>query len=129
MMGFMAPREMGLARALRGRAWWRLVVRPRQLWPSPRAKMALGLPILASLCTLILASRASAQGCAVCYQTAARAGVLGRAALRHGIVVLLVPAITLFSAILALIYSRRNLPTGRQPGPDSSGWNDPSRTG
>jgi hypothetical protein len=43
----------------------------------------------------------------MCYQTASSASPAGRAALRHGVVILLVPALSLFIAILALIYSRR----------------------
>jgi hypothetical protein len=56
----------------------------------------------------VTASRAAAQGCAVCYQSAAASAAPGREALRHGILLLLVPAVSLFSAILALIYRRRD---------------------
>jgi hypothetical protein len=52
--------------------------------------------------------RAAAQGCAMCYQTAAASAAPGREALRHGIVILLVPAVSLFAGICALIYRRRN---------------------
>jgi hypothetical protein len=53
-------------------------------------------------------SRAVAQGCATCYQTAAASGAPGREALRHGILILLVPAVSLFAGICALIYRRRD---------------------
>jgi hypothetical protein len=63
--------------------------------------------------TLVLAmtvSRASAQSCAMCYQSAAASPAPGREALRHAILVLLVPAISLFVGIFAFIYRRRDLP-------------------
>ena len=45
----------------------------------------------------------------MCYQNASAAGVQGREALRHGILVLLLPTISLFLGIFALIYRRRNV--------------------
>jgi hypothetical protein len=45
----------------------------------------------------------------MCYQNAAASGEQGRAALRHGILILLLPAVTLFLGIFGLIYSRRNV--------------------
>jgi hypothetical protein len=53
------------------------------------------------------ASRAAAQGCAMCYQNAAATGAGAQAGLRHGILILLVPALGVFGMILALI-CRRN---------------------
>jgi hypothetical protein len=53
-------------------------------------------------------SRALAQGCAMCYQNAAAANAQGRTALQHGILVLLLPALSLFLGIFGLMYSRRN---------------------
>ena len=50
----------------------------------------------------------SAQSCAMCYQGAAASGAQGGAALRHGILLLFIPAISLFVGIFALIYHRRN---------------------
>jgi len=50
-----------------------------------------------------------AQSCAMCYQGAAASGAQGGAALRHGILLLFVPAISLFVGIFALIYRRRNV--------------------
>jgi hypothetical protein len=44
----------------------------------------------------------------MCYQNAAASGDGGRAALRHGILLLLLPAVSLFCGIFALIYHRRN---------------------
>ena len=55
------------------------------------------------------ASRAAAQGCAMCYQTAAASAEPGREALRHGILILLIPAVSLFAGIFGLSYRRRNV--------------------
>ncbi|MGA8012261.1 MAG: hypothetical protein WB949_07535 [Candidatus Acidiferrales bacterium] len=63
-------------------------------------------------CVLLLgaaAPHAMAQGCAMCYQTAAASGAPAREALRHGILILLLPATSLFVGIFAFIYCRRNL--------------------
>jgi len=49
------------------------------------------------------------QGCAMCYQNASASGAQGREALRHGVLVLLFPTLSLFVGILALIYRRRNV--------------------
>ena len=57
----------------------------------------------------LIAPHAAAQGCAMCYQNAAASGEQGRAALRQGILILLLPALSLFFGIFALIY-RRNTP-------------------
>ena len=57
----------------------------------------------------LVAQHAAAQGCAMCYQNAAASGEQGRAALRHGILILLLPALSLFFGIFVLIY-RRNTP-------------------
>jgi hypothetical protein len=57
---------------------------------------------------LFVAFGAAAQGCAMCYQNAAASGVVGRAALRHGILILLVPSLSVFFGILALFYRRRS---------------------
>jgi hypothetical protein len=65
----------------------------------------------AAICAVLFgltASQAAAQGCAMCYQTAAASGAPGREALRHGILILLVPAVSLFLGICGLIYHRRN---------------------
>jgi hypothetical protein len=50
-----------------------------------------------------------AQGCAMCYQGAAASGAQGAAALRHGIMILMVPTLALFVGIFGLIYHRRNV--------------------
>jgi hypothetical protein len=68
--------------------------------------------VAAVLCASLVSfgtSRAVAQGCAMCYQTAAASGAPGREALRHGILILLLPAACLFLGIFVLIYRRNNL--------------------
>lgn len=69
------------------------------------AAYILGLVALAAL----IAPHAAAQGCAMCYQNASAAGAQGREALRHGILVLLLPTVTMFLGIFGLIYRRRNV--------------------
>jgi hypothetical protein len=67
---------------------------------------------VATTCVLLFgvaAPHAMAQGCAMCYQTAAASGAPAREALRHGILILLLPAASLFLGIFAYIYRRRNL--------------------
>jgi hypothetical protein len=58
---------------------------------------------------LMLAPQAAAQGCSMCYQNVSASGAQGREALRHGVLVLLFPTLSLFVGILALIYRRRNV--------------------
>jgi hypothetical protein len=73
---------------------------------STRAMLLLGC--YAALIALPV-PHVSAQSCAMCYQGAAASGAQGGAALRHGILLLFVPAISLFVGIFALIYRRRNV--------------------
>lgn len=75
----------------------------KTLWSL--AALAVGLAVFVTL----LAPHAAAQGCAMCYQNAAASGPQGRAALRQGILILMLPALTLFLGICGLIYHRRNL--------------------
>jgi hypothetical protein len=56
-----------------------------------------------------VAPSAAAQGCAMCYQNASATGPQGAQALRHGILILMLPTLTLFTGIFALIYRRRNV--------------------
>ena len=60
------------------------------------------------LSTLVFPSVSSAQGCALCYQSAAAAGSRAIQALRNGIVVLIIPPFCICSAITYLVYRRRN---------------------
>lgn len=68
--------------------------------------------LILSCCAALIAlpiPHVHAQSCAMCYQGAAASGAQGGAALRHGILILFVPAISLFVGIFALIYHRRNV--------------------
>ncbi len=75
-----------------------------------RAQSLVGLISRCLVLLALVAPDALAQGCAMCYQNAASSGAQGRAALRHGILILLAPALSLFAAIFVLIYRRRNVP-------------------
>jgi hypothetical protein len=90
------------------------ILRRPRTYPTPRRGRTLWscrAAILLSLVTaLAIAPAALAQGCAMCYQNAAASGQHGRAALRHGILILLLPAISLFLGIFGLIYRRRGIP-------------------
>jgi hypothetical protein len=75
-------------------------------------RRALTRAILASVYLALfglMARDAMAQGCAMCYQNAAASGSQGVTALRHGILILLLPAVSLFAGIFAFIYHRRNV--------------------
>ncbi len=63
---------------------------------------------LAAGAILFAVPGAFAQGCAMCYQNAANSGPQGAAALRHGIMVLMIPPLTIFTGILGMLYQRRN---------------------
>jgi hypothetical protein len=68
--------------------------------------------LLLSCCAALIAlpiTHVYAQSCAMCYQGAAASGPQGGAALRHGILILFIPAISLFVGIFALIYHRRDV--------------------
>ena len=72
-------------------------------------KMRLGRIFLAALAVLALAPGAFAQGCALCYTTAAAAGAAAARSLNIGILVLLVPALVMFIAVLAFFVRRAAL--------------------
>lgn len=57
---------------------------------------------------VLVAPHATAQGCAMCYQNATAAGSNAQAGLRHGILILLIPALGLFAGILGALYQRRD---------------------
>jgi len=70
------------------------------------AKRSAALSVALIIALVAVARCAGAQGCAMCYQNAAAAGAGAQAGLRHGILILLVPALGIFGGILALIYRR-----------------------
>jgi hypothetical protein len=68
------------------------------------------LALFACLALILSAApQIAAQGCAMCYQNASATGAQGAQALRHGILVLLFPTLSLFVGIFSLIYRRRNV--------------------
>jgi len=58
---------------------------------------------------LLGATSTFAQGCALCYNDAAATGPQAQAALRHGILILLIPPMFIFASLYAMLYRRRNV--------------------
>ena len=83
-----------------------VILRRCQFCALLRRLRALRCTFLAVFCTLAHASGAAAQGCAMCYQNAAASSTSGSSALRHAILILLVPAASLFLGIFGLIFRR-----------------------
>jgi hypothetical protein len=73
------------------------------------AASALGSLLGCLVSAIALAPQAFAQGCAMCYQSAAATGDHSRVALQHGILILLFPSVGLFVGIFGFIYTRRNV--------------------
>lgn len=71
-----------------------------------RAWLVKAAAVFAAL--VVFTEIAAAQGCAACYESAAASGTQGRAALRHGILILLIPTLGLIGVIVALVYKRRD---------------------
>jgi hypothetical protein len=69
--------------------------------------LKLGLVGLAFL--LLIGSNLYAQGCAMCYQSAASSGARLIHALKSGIVILIIPPLLMTGAFARLVYRRRNL--------------------
>ena len=63
---------------------------------------------LAALSALGLPPDAFAQGCAMCYTSASAAKKAGLEALRNGVLILLIPPLLIFAAILWQTYRRSN---------------------
>src|SRR5215469_17902459 len=60
-----------------------------------------------------------AQGCAMCYQTAAGSGAQFVQALRHGILIMFFPPILIMGAIFYVAYRKRNQFNGVEDSPDT----------
>ena len=60
------------------------------------------------LVVLALPRLAFSQGCALCYTQAANSGARMIQALRNGIVILIVPPLSMCLAAMVLVYRRRN---------------------
>jgi hypothetical protein len=76
---------------------------------SPTLKRA-ALAIL----VLLAPSALFAQGCAMCYQTAAGSGAQFIQALRHGILIMFFPPILIMAAIFYAAYRKRNQFNGEE---------------
>jgi hypothetical protein len=70
-------------------------------------KRSLILFVLTVALVAVIAPHAAGQGCAMCYQNAAASGAKGQAALRHGILILLIPALGICGSIVGLTLRRR----------------------
>lgn len=64
--------------------------------------------VISALLALALPSAAFGQGCALCYTQAAASGARMIQALRNGIVVLIIPPISLCLGAIFLAYRKRN---------------------
>ncbi len=73
-------------------------------------KMRLARLILAACGALTLAPNIFAQGCALCYTTAAAAGAAAARSIDLGILVLLLPTLILFVAVLGFFVYRASSP-------------------
>lgn len=71
--------------------------------------LAGALPVMIAI-IVVFTQTAAAQGCAACYESAAASGAQGRTALRHGILILLIPTLSLIGLIVGLVYKRRDTP-------------------
>lgn len=73
------------------------------------------LSALIAICgVLASSSTAWAQSCAMCYNAAAAAKATAIQALRHGILILLVPPLAMFIGIFAVAFRRSNSFSGEQ---------------
>ncbi len=72
-----------------------------------------GLVILvlaaAGIIALTAPPAAVAQGCAMCYQSAAASGPRSILALRHGIIFMMIPSLFVTAIVVWLTWRRRNL--------------------
>jgi hypothetical protein len=64
--------------------------------------------VAAAAAVIAAPSAIYAQGCAMCYQSAAAAGPRTAEALRHGILIMLFPPLFIFAGIIVLAHRRRN---------------------
>ena len=74
---------------------------------SGRSLYRVGM-VLAVLAALALPPLAFSQGCALCYTQAAASGARIIRALRSGIVILIIPPLSMCVAAMVLAYRRRN---------------------
>jgi len=80
---------------------------PQAVTPRHRAvRWVAGLAI--AMAGLAIAHPVLAQGCALCYNTAAASGARGIAALRNGILILMIPPVIIFGVICFFTIRGRN---------------------
>lgn len=65
--------------------------------------------LVAGIASALCASATFAQGCALCYSDAAATGPAAQAALRHGILILVIPATSIVVGFLSLLCIRCNV--------------------
>lgn len=65
-------------------------------------------PTALALAAFVSPSALSAQGCAMCYQSAAGSGSQFISALRHGILIMFFPPMLIMAAIFYAAYRKRN---------------------
>lgn len=65
--------------------------------------------LVAGVSAALCASAAFAQGCALCYSDAAATGPGAQAALRHGILILVIPATSIVVGFFSLLCIRCNV--------------------
>ena len=93
-----------------------------------KVKMTLPKRTIVAIAALLSPSAIFAQGCAMCYQTAAGSGAQFIQALRHGILIMLFPPILIMAAIYYAAYRKRNqfnTSTGVAAAEDSHGGDVP----
>jgi hypothetical protein len=73
--------------------------------------MCLRFALLAIFAMLLSARGAFAQSCALCYTTASQTSVAAQRSLDFGILTLLAPALTLFLAVVFMLYRRASAAT------------------
>ena len=74
-----------------------------------RTRQTIASWILGAIVTTVIPSVVAAQGCALCYQSAAASGSRSIRALRNGILILMVPPVFICVGISYMVYRRRNL--------------------
>jgi hypothetical protein len=84
-------------------ASWQSTMRTaiESMWKAVKCGLAIAAVIAAP-------SALYAQGCAMCYQSAAAAGPRTAEALRHGILIMLFPPLFIFAGIIVMAHRRRN---------------------
>jgi hypothetical protein len=90
-------------------------LRPVAACPAQKLKPGMFALLIFALCVLtfafsvcLLPTVLSAQGCAMCYTSAASARAGAKEALANGVLILLVPPMVFFALIIVVVYRYRN---------------------